>query len=236
MPTDLSPVGSEIMGWIGTIVVAGGGGAVVTFGLIKLFAEKWLNIKFEERLEGLKQQHRKEMDRATKLHQREFDALPEAWGQLNEAVRATRAIKFQYDVNIDPLSEEQLNNYLSTSPLDKFQQAEVKAAADRSKRFSDYSLLHSFGAAVTTYNNYARYLHTNGIFIESRLRDKFYEIEELILEAISEQRANFEQRQDPKGPLWKTEKLDALLEKGRSLLQALEREVQKRLWNADMNA
>jgi hypothetical protein len=128
MPTDLPPIAREIMGWIGTIVVAGGGGALVAWGIIKLFAEKWLNTKFEARLESLKQEHRKEierlrltintlMDRATKLHQREFDALPEAWRQLNEAIIQTRAIKFQFYANIDRLSEEQLNDYLSTSAL-----------------------------------------------------------------------------------------------------------------------
>jgi hypothetical protein len=244
MPTDI-PIIGDVMAFIGTVLVAGGGGAVVAFGLIRLFAEKWLNTKFEERLESLKQEHRKEierlrltintlMDRATKLHQREFDALPEVWGRLNDAFVRTCGLAFQFQPNIDDLPEEQLNDYLSKSPLEKWEQAAVKAATDKTGYYASRMVVHSLGDAFTTYNNYGLYLRKNGIFIESRLRDKFYEFEKLIQEALAEQHINVQQH-NPLRP-WKSEKLAELDQKGRSLLTALEREVRGRLWNADPNA
>jgi hypothetical protein len=86
----MAPMYTEFMAYIGNIVFAGAGGAAVVVGLLKLFGEKWLNTKFEERLATFKHEHQKEieqlrlrintlMDRTTKLHQREFDVLPEAW-------------------------------------------------------------------------------------------------------------------------------------------------------------
>jgi cell division protein FtsB len=60
------------------------------FGALKWFGENWINSKFSERLEAFKYAQQREleqlkfqinasMDRAVKLHQREFETLPEAW-------------------------------------------------------------------------------------------------------------------------------------------------------------
>src|SRR4029077_13347880 len=81
---------------IGFIVVGVGAVGTIAWWLFRTFSEKWLNAKFEERLAAYKHQQQKElehlkfsinaqMDRATKLHQREFDALPEAWARLMDA-------------------------------------------------------------------------------------------------------------------------------------------------------
>jgi putative transposase len=37
------------------------------------------------------------MDRTTKLHQREFDVLPEAWGRLNDAFVKTCDLPFRFE-------------------------------------------------------------------------------------------------------------------------------------------
>jgi hypothetical protein len=70
----------------------------------------------------------------------------------------------------------------------------------------------------------------NGIFIERGLRDKFYEIDKLMLGAVAEQRMNL-QNQNQLG--WKWEKVAALNKQGQDFIDDLERKVQARLWNAD---
>jgi hypothetical protein len=95
-------------------------------------------------------------------------------------------------------------------------------------------MVHSFGDALETYNNYALYLRKNGIFIEGRLREKFYDFEKLIKEALVEQNTNLQQQHNQLRP-WNSEKCIAL-EKGESRLNDLQQEVQGRLWNADLNA
>ena len=92
----------NIFGAIGALVIAGGGGEVVTIFLMKLFAEGWLNTKFEQQLQS--QRHEQDraieelrfkinsmFDRKTKLHQREFEIVPEAWSKLVEAHAQTTA-------------------------------------------------------------------------------------------------------------------------------------------------
>jgi len=84
-------------------VAAGGGLTLIAYQIFKRFAVKWLDSKFEERLQALKHKHGKEierlrfeiaklLDRATKLHQREFEVLPEAWSKLNDAFWNTQSV------------------------------------------------------------------------------------------------------------------------------------------------
>src|ERR1700736_1981739 len=85
-----------ILAPIGALVAGGGILSIIVFGTFKLLGEKWLNSKFDERLAAYKHEQQKElehlrfrinslMDRTAKLHQREFDIVPEAWGRLVEA-------------------------------------------------------------------------------------------------------------------------------------------------------
>ena len=89
---------SGLFAVIGYIVV--GAGAVGTFAwwIFRTFSEKWLNARFEERLASYKHEQQKElehlkfainaqMDRATKLHQKEFEALPGGVGSLDAGSR-----------------------------------------------------------------------------------------------------------------------------------------------------
>jgi hypothetical protein len=97
----------SIVGPILTYLLAFGatisGLGAIIYWLFKLLAEKWLNAKFEERLSAYKHAQQKELeqlkfeisallDRTVKLHQREFDVLPEAWGLLTDAFSITRPI------------------------------------------------------------------------------------------------------------------------------------------------
>jgi hypothetical protein len=83
----------DIVHWLLAAVGGGGGCAAVAYLAFKFLATKWLENKFAERLEAYKHQQQKELeqlkfqinasfDRLTKLHQHEFQVLPDAWGVL----------------------------------------------------------------------------------------------------------------------------------------------------------
>jgi hypothetical protein len=99
----MSDLLQNVLTAIGAFIVAGGGVGAIAYALFRFFSEKWLNAKFEERLAAYKHAQQKEleelrfkisalMDRTTKLHQREFDTLPEAWTKLNDAYGATSVV------------------------------------------------------------------------------------------------------------------------------------------------
>jgi hypothetical protein len=124
----MMPSLTDIFAAIGASIVAAGGVGAFLFGLFKLLGEKWLNAKFEERLATFKHAQQQEiehlrfrinalMDRTTKLHQRQFDALPEAWGRLVDAFEKTNSLWFRFDPNLDEMKDSQLDAFLSKTPL-----------------------------------------------------------------------------------------------------------------------
>src|ERR1700674_4226477 len=86
----------EILGSILSFFGAIGAVVGAAYLFFKFLGEKWLTAKFDERLAAYKHAQQREleelkgkinalMDRTTKLHQREFEVLPEVWGRLVEA-------------------------------------------------------------------------------------------------------------------------------------------------------
>lgn len=70
---------NDILRLVGTLVLAGGGLSLIVYQTFKHLAAKWLDARFEERLQALKHEQQKEieqlrlkistlLDRAVKLH------------------------------------------------------------------------------------------------------------------------------------------------------------------------
>jgi hypothetical protein len=94
---------ADFFATLGFIAVGAGAVGVFAWWLFRTFSEKWLSAKFAESLAAYKHEQQKElehlkfsinaqMDRATKLHQKEFEALPEAWGRLMDAYGIIRSV------------------------------------------------------------------------------------------------------------------------------------------------
>jgi hypothetical protein len=150
-------------------------------------------------------------------------------GRLNEAFDKIRGLAFRFDPNLDNMSSGQLAEFLSKSPLAKWEQEELKVATDKTEYYAKHIVGYLLSDTFAAYNNYGAYIRKNGIFIERSLHDKFHQVERLMIDALTEQQIRITQPQDH---LDKWEKLAELDRKGRPLIEALEREVQGRLWSA----
>ena len=109
-----------LLKFVGGIVVAGGGLSLIAYQVFRLLTAQWLDARFEKRLQALKHEQQKELeqlrykvsallDRAVKLHQREFDALPEAWSKLNDVYWYVRSFvhPFQTYPDLDRMNPDQ---------------------------------------------------------------------------------------------------------------------------------
>jgi len=100
--------------------------AALAFALFRFLGQKWIEGKFSERLEAYKHAQNRELEdvrfrinaifnRLRQFHDKEFELLPVAWGNLNDAwlaiVRCNRG--FREDPNLDALSLEELEVFLS---------------------------------------------------------------------------------------------------------------------------
>src|SRR5258705_7550804 len=118
---------------LGYLLVAATGltglGVLLLF-LFRTAAEKWIGAKFDKQLEAFKHEQQVEierlkfsisaqLDRATKLHQREFDVLPKAWGKLKDAhgIISELVSRGKTITDLNPMSDPQREDFLEARPL-----------------------------------------------------------------------------------------------------------------------
>ena len=170
-----------VFAYVGLILSAGGGVAVVAYALLRFFGEKWMNAKFEERLAAFKHAQEKEleelrfkisalMDRTIKLHQKEFDVVPEAWSKLTQAhgVVMTVTSSIQQYPDLDRMTAGQLEDFLEGSFLARWQKDELKEVDKRNQHYQKARTLHRIGEAREACWDFHSYFKRNGIFVPDR--------------------------------------------------------------------
>jgi hypothetical protein len=86
--------------WILGLGIAATAVVAAAYAVFQFLGKRWLEARFAERLEKFKHDQNQEierlryrinalMDRTTKLHQHEFEVLPEIWNKLGIAFSAT---------------------------------------------------------------------------------------------------------------------------------------------------
>ena len=129
----------QVLKFVGAVVLAGGGVSLIAYQAFKHLAARWLDSKFDERLQALRHAHGKELeqlrfkiaallDRTTKLHQKEFELLPEAWSKLNDAFWEVRAFvsPMQAYADIDRMTPPQQEEFIEGSRLTSWQKDELR--------------------------------------------------------------------------------------------------------------
>ncbi|MGM4918517.1 hypothetical protein [Tardiphaga sp. 813_E8_N1_3] len=230
---------SDFFTAIGYIVVGAGALGTFVWWLFRTFSEKWLNSKFEERLAAYKHEQQKElehlkfaintqMDRATKLHQREFEALPEAWARLMDAhgYVASLVSRYQSTPDLNRMRADELKEFIQNSKLADWQRQLVLEANNKTDAYKEQIEPFKVARANKASRRFYLYFRKNGIFLRDPLKKQFEELDQMILSALSEHRMNFQhQTREFKA-------IDKLASDGEQLVKKLETEVQSKLWDA----
>ena len=125
------------------------------------------------------------------------------------------------------MSAEHLEDVLSESPLKEWQKQELRTASDKTEYFRKAIYCHRSADAENSWRDFRRYMLKNGIFIPEPLEGKFLQLGDLLWDALKEHQANEEHEVRPRLNAQRSE----LNEKGEALRQALESDVQQRLWS-----
>jgi hypothetical protein len=158
---------SEFLKLIGGITAIAAVTSAFAYAMFRVFATKWIEARFSKSLEEFKHQQNQEiehlrfhintmMDRNLKLHQREFDVLPDTWSLLTEAFYTVEpvALGIQRYPDLDQMSDERLAEFLEASPLTALQKAELKAASDKKKYYGEVKGWHDLDKAIDAYNEF----------------------------------------------------------------------------------
>jgi hypothetical protein len=230
------------------LALFGGGAAVIvaiagfSYWLFKLFSEKWLSAKFHERLEDYKHQQQKEleelrfkinalMDRTTKLHQREFDVLPEVWAKLVLAHGGVRSVtgSFQSYPDLDRMTEAHLTEFLDKCPLDNWEKERIKREPKKSDIYIKAINFHKAFEARKMLADFYRYLRANGIFVRNEIKVEFDAMAALMNATLVEQEVYLQH--ETRGPDSRKER-EQFAKESDGMLKKLEGKVQARLWDS----
>jgi hypothetical protein len=183
------------------LVGAGGGGALVAYGLFKTVGKKWLDQHFavklkelehahNEKLEDLKHAHNHETERlrheinslfsrVSKVHEKEFEVLPRAWFMLNEAhgvVMLALDLTMKYYPDFRRLSDEHFEEFLrAESRLSESQKSELRSKnlERRGDYFSDAMSGLYIDQAKEKLRLFRNYLIEFGIFMTEDIWARF---------------------------------------------------------------
>lgn len=230
------------------LALAGGSAVIIaaiagfSYWLFKLFSEKWLTGKFNERLEAYKHRQQREleelrfkinalMDRTMKLHQREFDVLPEAWSKLVMAHGHVYAITLgmQQVADLDRMTSDHLDEFLEKSPLDRWEKEAIKREPKKTDYYTRAISFNKAFEARSTYREFYVYFRKNGIFIRHEIKIQFDALCELIHGALVERELELQHEGKFKA-IW--ESRSKLAKEGDALMKRLEEDIQNRLWDS----
>jgi hypothetical protein len=129
--------------------------AAAAYATFQFLGKKWLDAHFAVRLEKFKHDQNQEierlryrinalMDRTTKLHQHEFEVLPEVWHKLGIAFTAasnftSRTTSYP---DLDRMSEPQYTEFLASSELLSWQKEELLKAGNRNNLYQKMIFWH----------------------------------------------------------------------------------------------
>ena len=230
-----------------------GGGAVVlaslagfAYWLFKQFSDKWLTAKFSERLEAYKHEQQKELeelrfkisgllDRTTKLYQREFEVLPEAWAKLviaHATVQGVVAALQQYP-DLDQMNPKQLEEFIQNSQLRQWQKDELRSSQSKTKYYQGASNWVRMWDAQEVCREYFVYERKNGIFIRNEIKEAFNAISGLMNDALFEYKFELQHGDtDNRNHLERWADRTKFSKQSKQLLDDVEKIVQRRLWDS----
>ncbi|MFK4794797.1 hypothetical protein [Sphingobium sp. ZW T5_29] len=233
---------TNVLAVLGTLGLSVAAVVTAAYGLFRLFSDKWLSAKFSERLEGFKHAQQRQMehlrleinaalDRTTKLHQYEFEALPELWAKLNKAFGAVASFlsPLQHHPDLSRMSAPQLETFLKNADLEEWHKDELRSSRDKTRNYIKISFWYTLNKVYTDYNDFNNYFVVKGIFLEDGLKQQISKLRDMMFGALIE-RQHEEEHPDPRpGRFAEGEKLR---KEGRQALDEIGQSVRARLWDA----
>lgn len=234
-----------IFAWVGRFatVVGLAGGAFLWFG--RTYIDKWLARHFQGQLDALKHTQAQEierlrakiagmLDRATKLHQHEFEVLPLIWDKLSASMGSAVDVvnPFQSYQDVSGMGPGELESVLDQSGFAEHEKAKIRARSYKERsdiyiKFVDQYRLNKASADRASFHNA---VIQHGIFIEAPLREKLMELSILLADAIRTH--GFIMAPDHPLPRPHKENADKVLVAGRKLMEEIQGNISDRLWNA----
>ncbi|EGE58393.1 UNVERIFIED_ORG: hypothetical protein GGI65_001956 [Rhizobium esperanzae] len=237
-----------IWGWVKLIVAF-----LATFGLtlavvvaaawaaFRWFGQKWIESKFAkgleeykagqaQELEKLKHKINSAFDRITRLHNREFEVLPDLWGKLVEAKLWAGAYVsvMQSYANVEHLGEDALREFLDGTNFAEWQKREIMTARNKQDQYVKTYRRYRYADVQDKLREFDLSFSKNGIFLNKELKEMMRKMLDIIHHAVVEHKVNEEENVRPRV----RDASKTFENEGETLFLKIEKGVSDRLWES----
>ena len=194
-----------IVQFIVKAIAYGGGGAVVAYAIFTFLGKKWIENKLAERLEVYKHKLDEELERTrykinslfsrvSKIHEKEFEVLPEAWHKMHEALgRIAQLVSLvRYYPDLNTMGQPALREFLEKSRLHEFEKQELLEAKNKVLYYEDKIFWHDLRDVEEAFRDFHNYIIRNKIFLSLDLQEQFTKIDKILVSAIVQRKAGQE--------------------------------------------
>ena len=220
-----------------------GGGTIAGYAFFQWLGKRWLETRFAKNFEQFKHEQSQEieklryrinalMDRTTKLHQHEFEVLPEVWDKLG--IAASHVMNFtsriQFSPDLDSMGENQFADFLENCELRGWQKVQLRESRERNSEYKKLIFWHQLDRVKSAHAVFHNLLISKGIFIQPDLKERIRSFSNMMYDAFHEIELD---HSDPSYGPDRFEKGDLLRKEAPAALKAIEENVQARLWEAN---
>lgn len=222
------------------LLAYGGSGAAMSYLLFQYLGKTWIENKFSQRLEHLRHHQALELQRlrveidsllsgALKLQEKEFSVLPEAWAKLDEAhgLVARLVAPLQQYADVNRMNSVQLEEFLAGMEVEftESQKNEVRTSNEKNKTYQEIIFWYRLQKVRKAFGDLQTFIARNGIFLPSKLKDKFANMAEILWNAIVSKEVGHEAKD------WKmqNEGWKSIKEETEPLYKSIEADIQARL-------
>ncbi len=227
-------------GLLTSIVTSTGvGGICVWLGkawVTKLFDIEFQNIKYahDNELDKLKSYRGTLVNRTTKLHQQEFEVIPEIWALLLVAEAKVRdsVSPLQQYPDINRMPAERMQAFIDDSGMAAWQKSEFIQEKDKNKYYQRYVDWKKLSGATEAYQLFHIAFRSKVIFLTADMKAKIEEFDDSMWSAITEHKFHLEMKaSDYDDPSLGRNSRNAFLEGAQGKAGEVETLIRDRLWN-----
>jgi hypothetical protein len=194
-----------ILQFLGKILAYGGGAAAVAYLIFTFLGKKWIDNRFAEKLEATKYEFNKQLEetrykmnslfnRVSKIHEKEFEVLPEAWLKMQDALGRISSITslLQQYPDINGMSLPALQEFLDKSILHEHEKKELLQSNNKQSYYQDKMFWHELRTVEEAFFDFHNYIMRNKIFLSLDLQGHFTKIDDVMWSAIVERKIGHE--------------------------------------------
>jgi hypothetical protein len=223
----------QVFSFLGEVVVAGGGGGVVAYGIFRLLGKNWIEHQLAKDLEAAKAEIGLTAARRLKLHDREYTVFPGVWERLNTAFRSlgVAIVSFREIPDFSRMQQPEIDTWLSRRKDFTDEETDYfKKQKDKVQALSRILDTRSLSTAHSDFIAFRDFFQANSIFISPDIKAKLDEISSLMNEAWAARRMDLDGHRLEDNKSFLTQAWKTYQEKVKPLMSEIEGSVQSRLF------